>query len=117
MLDALAEFAVARGQFVGALLQFAEQPRILQRDDRLIRKGTDEFDLPLGKGLHPLPPESNRADHGPLPQQRHAEHSPGFRERNRLGHRVFRVGRDVVDVDDPPLERGPSSYGPAARQQ
>jgi hypothetical protein len=28
MFDALAEFAVARGQFVGALLQFAEEPRI-----------------------------------------------------------------------------------------
>jgi hypothetical protein len=28
MFDALAVFAVARGQFVGALLQFAEEPRI-----------------------------------------------------------------------------------------
>ena len=35
MFDALAEFAVARGQFVGALLQFAEEPRVLHRDHRL----------------------------------------------------------------------------------
>ena len=27
-------------------LQFAEQPRVLDRDDRLISKGADEFDLP-----------------------------------------------------------------------
>jgi hypothetical protein len=36
MFDALAEFAVARSQFGGALLQFAEQPRVLHRDGRLV---------------------------------------------------------------------------------
>ena len=56
MFDALAEFAVARGQFVGALLQFAEQPGILQRDHRLVGKGADELDLPVGKRLHPIRP-------------------------------------------------------------
>ena len=78
MLDALAVFAVARGQFVGALLQFAEQPRIFQRDHRLIGEGADELDLSLGKGLHPTSPETDRADHDPLAQQRHAEHGPRF---------------------------------------
>ena len=51
MFDALAEFAVARGQFVGALLQFAQKPGVLDRDDRLIGKGADQFDLPLGVWL------------------------------------------------------------------
>ena len=54
MFDALAEFAVAHGQFVGALLQFAKQPRILDRDDRLVGKGPHQFDLSLGERLDPL---------------------------------------------------------------
>jgi hypothetical protein len=51
MFDALAEFAVARGQFVGALLQFAQKPRIFQRDHRLIRECADKLYLPVGKRL------------------------------------------------------------------
>ena len=35
MLDALAEFAVARGQFVGTIPQLTQQPRVLHRDHRL----------------------------------------------------------------------------------
>ncbi len=71
MFDALAVFAVARRQFGGALLQFAEQPRILDRDDRLVGKGAHQFDLPLGEQLDPLPREIDRADHGSFAQQRH----------------------------------------------
>ena len=48
MFDALAVFAVARGQFGGALLQFAEQPRVLHRDDRLGREGLDQCDFLVG---------------------------------------------------------------------
>ena len=59
-------FKIAR-----AGLQFAEQPRILHRDDRLVGKGAHQFDLPLGERLDPLPREINRAEHGPLAQQRH----------------------------------------------
>jgi hypothetical protein len=54
MFDALAEFAVARGQLVGPLLQFAEQPGVLQRDDRLVGEGADQFDLTFGEWLDPL---------------------------------------------------------------
>ena len=49
MLDALAEFAVAGGQFVGAAAGNFE------RDDRLIGEGADEFDLSFGERLHPCP--------------------------------------------------------------
>jgi hypothetical protein len=42
-----------------------EQPRILDRDDRLIGKGAHQFDLPIGIRLHSLPPDRNHADHDP----------------------------------------------------
>ena len=61
-------FEIAR-----AGLQFTEQPRVLHRDDRLVGKGAHQFDLPLGERLDPLPPESNRAEHSPLAQQRHSK--------------------------------------------
>jgi hypothetical protein len=117
MLDALAVFAVARGQFVGALLQFAEQPRIFQRDYGLVGKGADEFDLSLGERLHPHPPETNHADHDPLTQQWRAKRGPVFPDRNRLGQRELRVGGEIVDVDDLTFERGPSVNGPTVRRQ
>ena len=71
MFDALAEFAVARGQLVGAGLQFAEQPRVLHRNDRLVGKGAYQFDLPLGERLDPLPGKSDDADWLAVAQQRH----------------------------------------------
>ena len=52
------QFADRAGQLVGAGLQFAEQPRVLDRDDRLVGKGAHQFDLPLGERLDPLPRES-----------------------------------------------------------
>ena len=57
-------------------------------------------------GSHSLPREINRAEHGPLAQQRHPKHgaSPG---RHSLGHRVVRVSADVLDMHDPAFERHP----------
>ena len=98
-------FEVAR-----AGLQFAEQPRILHRDDRLVGKGAHQFDLPLGERLDPIPREINRAEHGPLAQQRHPKHGarPG---RHSLGHREFRVSADVRDMHDPAFEQHPPADG------
>src|SRR5262249_37442746 len=60
-------------QIAGAGLQLIEQPSILHRDHRLVGKGAHQFDLPLAKWLDPLPRETNRAEHGPLAQQRHSK--------------------------------------------
>jgi hypothetical protein len=43
-------------------LQFAEQPRVLHRDDRLVGKGAHQFDLPLSERSHPLPGNRDGAD-------------------------------------------------------
>jgi hypothetical protein len=55
------------------LADLAEQPRILDRDHRLVGKGAHQLDLPLGERLHPLPREIDRAEHDALAQQRHPE--------------------------------------------
>jgi len=81
-------------------------PRVLDRDDGLVGKGAYQLDLPLGERLHPLPVQRNRAEHGPLAQQRHPEcgSSPG---RHSLRHREVRVSADVGDLHDPAFERHP----------
>jgi hypothetical protein len=50
--DARFEAAIEFRDLIGALTQFAEQPHILDRDNRLIGKGADQFDLPFGERLH-----------------------------------------------------------------
>ena len=52
----------------------------------------------------PFPREIDRAEHGPLAQQRHPKDGtlPG---RHSLGQRVVRVGADVRDMHNPAFER------------
>ncbi len=45
------QFGDRAGQLVGAGLQFAEQPRVLDRDDRLVGEGAHQLDLPVGERL------------------------------------------------------------------
>jgi len=94
-------FEVAR-----AGLQFAEQPRVFDRDDRLVSERAHQFDLPLGVWLHSIPRETDRAKHGPLAQQRRSKAGtiPG---RHSLGHRVVRVGEDVRNMHNLAFERHP----------
>ena len=96
-------FEVAR-----AGLQFTEQPRVLDRDHRLVGKGAHQFDLPLGVRLDPLPVKVDHADWLTVAQQWHPKHgtSPG---RRSLGEQhVVRVGGEVRDMHDPAFERHPS---------
>src|SRR5262250_2444839 len=87
-------------------LQFAEQPRILHRDDRLVGKGANQFDLPFGERLDPLPRQREHTNRLTLAQQRHAQRCPRLPEFSRLWQRVFRVCGDVGDVADLTFERG-----------
>jgi hypothetical protein len=95
-------FEIAR-----ASLQFAEQPRILHRDDRLVGKGAHQFDLPLGERFHPLPGKHDDADRLAGAQQRHSKHRARFAERHSLGHRVFWIDDVVGDMDYLPFEDRP----------
>ena len=62
-----------RGLLLQCLAGLGDQPRILDRDHRLVSKGTDQFDLALAERLDPLPRQADGADHNALAQQRHAQ--------------------------------------------
>ena len=108
------QFADRAGQLVGAGLQFAEQPRILHRDDGLVGKSAHQFDLPLGERLDPLPIKRDNADWLAVAQQWHPKDgaSPG---RHSLGHREIRISEDVRDMHEPALERHPRGDAAATR--
>ncbi len=89
----------------GAGLQFAEQPRILHRDDRLVGKGAHQFDLPLGERLDPLPGEGKYADRLALAQQRDAKCCSRPTNTRCFGEGVFGIGGDVSNVTDAALQR------------
>ena len=91
-------------EVAGAGLQFAQQPRVLHRDDRLVGEGAHQFDLLLGEWLDARPRDIDRADNGSLAQQRHSEDGtlPG---RRNLRQRVVRVSEDVRDMHDLAFER------------
>src|SRR5215813_4960605 len=94
----------------GLLLQclsgLGDQPRVFDRDDRLVGKGTHQLDLPLGERFHPKTVKCDDADWLALAQEWHPKYgaSPG---RQNLGHRVLRVSADVCDMHDPAFESHP----------
>src|SRR5262245_5284469 len=61
-------------------LHLVEQPRILDRNDRLVGKRLDQLDLPLSKGLHHRTREREGADRRAFSQQGDAEHGAEFAE-------------------------------------
>src|SRR4029077_12121944 len=72
------------------LTDFAEQPGILDSDDRLIGKGADEFNLPLGERLDPRARQHDISNGLTFAQQWHAEHGPCL----ALLGRHFRIARN-----------------------
>jgi hypothetical protein len=97
-------------EVAGARLQFAEQPRVLDRDDRLVGKGAHQFDLPLSERLDAQAAHRDHADHRSLTQQRHPKHG-AYSGCHVLGHRVVRVGGDVRDMHNAASECRSHGYG------
>jgi hypothetical protein len=66
--NALFKATVQFRNLFSALAQFTQEPRVLNRDDRLVGEGAHQLDLPLGKGFDPLSAKGNYADWLTLPQ-------------------------------------------------
>ncbi len=56
------QFSDGSDQLVGALLQFLQQPHILDRDDSLVGEGFKQLDLRRGEGAHLDPTRSKRSN-------------------------------------------------------
>ena len=55
------------------LLLLPEQPRVLNRDDRLVRERLEQFDFRRGECSGLVPDDANDADDLPLALERHIE--------------------------------------------
>ena len=95
-------------EVAGALLQFADQPRVLDRDHRLVGEGLHQLDLSLGERLDALARQCDDADRLAFAQQRHPELSAQIAERCRFAEPVFRVGSGVGDMHCLALQRDPA---------
>ncbi len=102
-------------KIVGALAQLAEQPRVLDRDHRLVGEGRYQLDLLFGERPHRPAAQDDDSNRHVFPQQWHAELGVRVPERRRLGQRVFGVGGDVRDLHRPALQHDPTGQCFAAR--
>ena len=94
-----------RGLLLQRLLLFGDQPRVFDRDHRLIGEGADKLDLPVGERLDPLAREHDEPDHVTFAQQRHAKRGPLLAQGDRSS-RVVWIGGNIVNMHDAALKRG-----------
>src|SRR5215831_8922033 len=68
-----------RGLLLQRLAQLGQQPRILDRNHRLVGEGAHQFDLPIRERLDPKAVKCDDADWLALAQERHPKYgaSPG----------------------------------------
>jgi len=100
------------GKLVRALLLGLEQPRILDRDHRLVGEGLEQCDLFLGKRPHLHATDQNRSDRLPLPQQRSGERRSMTVSPSRLRpFRKFALRRPQIrDVHRGSINDGSADY-------
>ena len=71
-----AELLDGAAQLLGALLQLAEQPRVLDRDDRLVGEGSQQLDAGRREGADLAMGDADRADDLGIASHRHQKDAP-----------------------------------------
>ena len=105
------EFRLALARFrelAARVLDFLEQPHVLDCDYRLIGKGGDQLDLLVGEWPHDRTRQHERTNRISLAQQRNGEHGAKARSLLRLDPSVFRIGQNIGDLDNPAFSAGPA---------
>ena len=103
-------------EVIGLRPDLVEQPRVLDRDHRLIGKRRDQLDLLPGERLRDRTAGCNHADGDALAQKRNAEHGAEVAAPDRFSPRVIRIGQHVRNVNDAACERRLANQGvPAGR--
>src|SRR5262245_56796722 len=82
------------------VLDFVEQPHVLDRDRGLVRKGGSQFDLLLGERSHCHPGQRKHADWGALSQHRNGDDRAEATQ-PLVNKGVITVGLDVRNVNSP----------------
>ncbi len=91
-------------EVVSALAQFAEQPRVLDSDDRLIGERRCQRDLFIGEPFDAGSVQNDDAKQRIVPEQRHSQTRAQIAPLLRFRKSVFGIGGGVVDMHDPPFE-------------
>ena len=108
-------FSLANCELTVLVLNFVEQPHVLDRDHRLIGENGDQLDLPLGEWAHGAPRQREHADWRSFTHERHAEHGVHPPELLRFGKLIVRVRLDVENMHGGAFEQRPADRAPAAR--
>jgi hypothetical protein len=99
--------ALARLRELAALvLDFIEQPHILDRDCCLIGKGSGQFNLPFREWPHLGAGQYQHAERHALAQHGDSEDGPKVSQLLGLCEGVVRVGQDVGDMNDFAFQQG-----------
>src|SRR5215471_2004613 len=95
------------------VLDFVEQPNVLDRDRRLVREGRGEIDVSVAESSYHSAHQHNHADRDSFAQQGNAEHGTGAHLSCGSAQRVFRVILNVSYMDDVAFKRSsPSDRAP-----
>ena len=111
MLQSLGQLRVGRFELSGSLLEFLEQPDVLDGDDGLVGKDLQQSDLLVGERTDLCTPNRNHSNRSPLPQQRCAKDSSSssaLLEDFRFRKLAIKFSGDVMDMDCRPVDHRPS---------
>ena len=91
----LAQVVERCGELARARLDFAEEPSVFDRDERLVGEGAHHLDLALGKRRGLGPGKSKDALDLTVAQKGHAEGGAVIADARRLAEVVVRIGEHV----------------------
>src|SRR5262249_15943492 len=90
------------------VLDFVEQPHVLDRDHRLVGEGGHQLDLLVGKWADGAFNQHDHANRLAFTQQRNTEHRTVVADFRWLFKLVFRIGENVGYLNDSAFKRGPA---------
>src|SRR5262249_21775559 len=102
-------------QLAALLLDFVEQPHVLDRDHRLVGEGGGELDLAVVEWFYRAALQHDRADRDSLAQQRNTEHCASADFSYDVPQNVFRVVQNIGNMYDIAFDSGPSGDRAPAR--
>src|SRR6516162_5286452 len=99
------------------VLDFVEQPHVLDRDRRLVREGRDQLDLLVGEPLNGAARQDQHAGRSALAQHRHAEDCAHVGEPGSYSQPYLRICFGVHDMNGLALEYDPAGDRTAIRPE
>ena len=102
-------FSLASCELTVLVLDFVEQPHVLDRDHRLIGESSSELDLSVAEPTHGPAHQHNDTDWNSFSQQRDAQLSARSNSLHGINELEVRFTEDICNVDNVPCEGRSSS--------